>query len=148
VPWSVDLSAYAGKQVEVSITVATDPASLGLGACVDDWKIEAGGATVSSGGFEADDDGWTIGPPPEGTLNPENGWGRAQESFKEGGVVGTKDSVYTGFGFEGLNASSRNRFMGAVMRYLGVRTRPSGSPPPPPHPAPRPPSRRGSPRRR
>jgi hypothetical protein len=130
VPWNADLSAYAGKQVELSITVATDPASLGLGVWVDDWAINVGGAPQDSGGFEADDDGWTIGPPPEGTDNPENGWARAQESFKEGGVVGTKDSIYTGFGFEGMNASARPRFMGAAMRYLGVRGKPFSSPKP------------------
>ena len=73
-----------------SITVATDPASLGLGVWVDDTKVTVDGATVSETAFEADNDGWTVGPPPEGTENPENGWARAQESFKEGGVVGTE----------------------------------------------------------
>jgi hypothetical protein len=132
IPLRFDLSAYAGKQVEVSITVATDPASLGLGVWVDDAKITADGATVAETSFEDDNHGWEIGPPPEGTLNPENGWAREQESFKEGGVVGTNDSVYAGFAFEDMNAGARPQFMGAVMRYLGVQGhgKPSGSPPP------------------
>jgi zinc carboxypeptidase/immune inhibitor InhA-like protein len=130
VPWTVDLSEYAGQQVEVSITVATDPASLGLGVWVDQWSISADGAPVGSGGFEADDDGWTIGPPPDGTDNPENGWARAQESFKEGAVVATNDSIYSGFGFEGMNAKARPKFMGAAMRYLGIRAKPHSSPKP------------------
>jgi bacillopeptidase F (M6 metalloprotease family) len=33
--WKVDLSAYAGKQVEVSITYASDPGTQGLGVFVD-----------------------------------------------------------------------------------------------------------------
>jgi hypothetical protein len=129
VPWSVDLAAYAGQQVELSITVATDPASLGLGVWVDDWALTRSSGTIASGGFEADDDGWTIGPPPEGTLNPENGWSREQESFQEGGVVGTNDSVYAGFAFEDMDAKSRPKFMGAVMRDLGIRSKPHHSSP-------------------
>jgi murein tripeptide amidase MpaA len=129
VPWRVDLSPWAGKQIEVFITVATDPASLGLGVWVDDAKITVDGATVSETSFEDDNHGWTIGPPPEGTLNPENGWARAQESFKEGGVVGTNDSVYAGFAFEDMDATTRPKFMGAVMRYLGIRSKPHHSSP-------------------
>jgi murein tripeptide amidase MpaA len=132
VPWSVDLAAYAGKQVEVSITVATDPASLGLGVWVDSAEITTTGGTIDSEGFETDTGDWQIGPPPEGTLNPENGWQRAQESFKEGGVVGTKDSVYAGFAFEDMEAKARPKFMGAVMRYLGIKAKPHHSSPPKP----------------
>jgi murein tripeptide amidase MpaA len=130
VPWTADLSAYAGKKVEVSITVATDPATLGLGVWVDQWAITRSSGPIASGGFETDDDGWTIGDPPAGTDNPENGWGREQESFKEGAVVATNDSIYTGFGFEGMDAKTRPKFMGAVMRYLGIRSKPHHSPKP------------------
>jgi hypothetical protein len=127
VPWTVDLAAYAGKKVEVSITVATDPASLGLGVWVDNWAITRTSGPIAAGSFEADDDGWTIGDPPEGTLNPENGWSRDTESFKEGGVVGTNDSIYLGFAFEDMNAKTRPKFMGAAMRYLGIRSKPHHS---------------------
>ena len=34
-----DLSAYAGQQVEVSITYVTDPGTGGVGAFVDDTKV-------------------------------------------------------------------------------------------------------------
>ena len=37
-----DLSAYAGKQVEVSISYVTDPSTGGVGAFVDDTKVLAG----------------------------------------------------------------------------------------------------------
>jgi hypothetical protein len=98
---------------------------------VDATKVTVDGATVSETSFEDDNHGWTVGPPPEGTENPENGWARAQESFKEGGVVGTNDSVYAGFAFEDMDASTRPKFMGAVMRYLGIRTKPHHSSPTP-----------------
>jgi murein tripeptide amidase MpaA len=126
VPWTADLAAYAGKQVEVSITVATDPASLGLGVWVDAAQITTAGGTLDSEGFEVDTGDWVVGPPPPGTVNPENGWSREQESFKEGGVVGTTDSVYLGFAFEDMNAKARPKFMGAAMRYLGIRSKPHG----------------------
>jgi hypothetical protein len=106
---------------------------------VDDVKITDNTGTVAETSFEDDNHGWTVGPPPEGTDNPDNGWMRAQESFKEGGVVGTKDSVYTGFGFEGMNASVRPRFMGAVMRHLGIRGRSFSSAPKPSAPVASPP---------
>lgn len=49
-----------------------------------------------------------------GTQNPVVGWARNTEDFEEGPVVGTTDTVYTGFGFEGLaGASNRAAFMAA-----------------------------------
>ena len=40
----------------------------------------------------------------------------------EGAVVGTDDTVYTGFGFEGItrSAAKRAEFMRGVLRHLGV----------------------------
>ncbi len=61
--WSVDLSAYAGGQVEVSIAYVSDWATQGLGVFVDDIEVSTGEGTTS---FEAGDTGgWEItGPPP------------------------------------------------------------------------------------
>jgi hypothetical protein len=119
--WRIDLSAYAGKKIEVSISVASDPATTGLGLWVDDAKVTADGATLAETSFETDEGGWTIGPPPEGTANPENGWERTTEQFQEGPVVATDDTVYAGFGFEGIRtAAKRNEFMRGVLRQLGV----------------------------
>ena len=119
--WRIDLSAYAGKQIEVSISVASDPASLGLGLWLDDTKVTLDGATVAETSFETDEGGWTIGPPPEGTDNPVNGWERTTEQFQEGAVVATDDTVYTGFGFEGIRgAAKREEFMNGVLRQLGI----------------------------
>ena len=40
--WSIDLAAYAGKQVEVSITYVSDPAIQGLGVFLDKVVVTAG----------------------------------------------------------------------------------------------------------
>jgi hypothetical protein len=118
--WKIDLSAYVGKKVEVSITVATDPAVQGLGAWVDDTEIKVDGVSTATS-FEADDGGWLIGPPPPGTAKQENGWHRTDLQLDEGGVVGTDDSVYSGFGFEGISgADTRSQFMEGVLKHLGV----------------------------
>ena len=59
--------------------------------------------------FEADDGGWADGPPPEGTDTRSTAGRGAAEEFEEGGVVATDDTVYTGFGFEGINESRAQR---------------------------------------
>jgi hypothetical protein len=63
--WSVDLSDWAGSNVEVSISYVSDWAVQGIGAFVDD--IDAPGA-VGDADFEGDLDGWTV---MDGTTFPE-----------------------------------------------------------------------------
>ena len=43
--------------------------------------------------------------------------------FTEGGVVATDDTVYTGFGFEGINESARTEFLRRTLTHLGVAGR-------------------------
>jgi hypothetical protein len=128
VDWETDLTPWAGKKIRVNITVATDPASLGLGVWVDDAKIVVDGATVDETSFEDGLGDWAAGPPPAGTDSQENGWQSTGTSFVEGGVVATADSVYTGFGFEGMNAAARPEFMKRVMAHLGIAGKPAGNP--------------------
>ncbi len=135
VDWKTDLSAYAGKKIELYITVGTDPGTTGLGVWIDDAKVTTDGATLNETSFEDGLGAWTAGPPPEGTESLENGWQSTGRSFTEGGVVATDDSVYTGFGFEGVNAAARPELMKRVMAHLGVTgtpptTPPGGNPPP------------------
>ena len=59
-------------------------------------------------------------PPPEGTEFDDANWTRATQQFTEGGIVGTTDTIYTGFGFEGMNAAARPEFMKRALKYLGV----------------------------
>ena len=103
----------------------TDWGTLGLGVWVDDVKLTDGATTLESNDFETGLGGWTVGPPPAGTDVPTNGWERRTEEFKEGGVVATDDTLYTGFGFEGINESARNEFMKRTLTHLGVLAAPT-----------------------
>jgi hypothetical protein len=118
VPWSVDLSGYAGKQVEVSISYASDWSTQGLGVFVDDVDVLVNGASVASTSFEAGLDGWTVAGPPAGSGPNANNWARSQLAFEEGAVVVTRDTVYTGFGLEGLSPAARDDFVKRAMRHL------------------------------
>jgi hypothetical protein len=115
--WSVDLSGYAGQQVEVSISYASDWATQGLGVFVDDIEVSTGEGTTS---FEGGLDGWVVSGPPPGSAPNGNNFDRTTAAgFPEAAVVATKDTVYMGFGFEGITgAATRNDVMGRVMAYL------------------------------
>jgi hypothetical protein len=118
--WQVDLSAYAGKQVEVSISYTSDWAVQGLGAFVDQVEVSTGEGTTS---FEDDGDpmdGWTVPGPPTGTEANANDWEQTGSvGFEEAAVVSTPDTLWFGFGFEGItNAAVRNEVMGRAMSYL------------------------------
>jgi hypothetical protein len=117
VQWSVDLSAYAGKQVEVSIAYASDWSVQGLGTFVDDIVVSTGEGTTS---FETGMDGWTVtGPPPGSAPNSNNFVRTTAEGFPEGAAITTEDTIYFGFGFEGIaTPSARNAVMGRAIGYL------------------------------
>jgi hypothetical protein len=115
--WDVDLSAYAGKQVEVSISYMSDWSTQGLGVFLDDVRVEANGATVAQTSFETGLDGWTVAAPPDGS-GPSNSWSRSQQAFDSGAVVTTRDSVYAGFGLESLTPAVRDDFVKRAMRHL------------------------------
>ncbi len=126
--WTVDLSQYAGKKIDIRLSTVTDWGTLGLGTWIDDLRLSDGNTTLESNDFETDTGaGWTIGPPPAGTDNPTNGWNRRTKEFQEGGVVTTNDTVLTGFGFEGINETARNEFMKRTLTHLGVLSAPPPS---------------------
>ena len=120
--WTVDLTPFAGERVELFITNVTDWGTLGLGTWIDDAKLTLDDAVVESTDFESDNGGWEPAPPPEGTdfVEPAPNWTRATQQFTEGGIVGTKDTILTGFGFEGISAAQRPEFMKRSLKYLGV----------------------------
>ena len=78
--WTVDLSAYAGDDVEVSITYASDDLFQFNGVVVDDVVVSTGEGSTS---FEDDGDemdGWSVpGAPPRSAPNP-NDWIVATEA--------------------------------------------------------------------
>ena len=66
---------------------------------------------------------WTVGPAtgpaPGSAPNPNNFERLAAGGFKEGPVVATPDTLYFGFGFEGISTpSARNTVMARSMAYL------------------------------
>ena len=119
--WEIDLSAYAGKRVEIAIVAATDWGVGGLGAYLDDASTQVGGGAPVTTSFETDLGQWAAGPSPEGTPNPEPQWTRSQQQFQEGAVVGTTDTVYAGFEPGSMKtADERASFMREVLQHLGV----------------------------
>ncbi|HET9422668.1 MAG TPA: M14 family zinc carboxypeptidase [Nocardioides sp.] len=116
--WSIDLTPYAGKQVELSISYLTDWGTQGLGVFVDDTEITLDGVATETTSFEDGLGGWTAAPAPEGTRETNN-WNRSQKAFDEGAVTTTDDTVFTGFGAEGLtSAEMRNDFIARAMAHL------------------------------
>jgi hypothetical protein len=115
--WQVDLGAYAGQQVEVSVSYASDWATQGLGVFVDDVEVSTGEGNTS---FEAGMDGWTTPGAPPGSSPNANDYERTTAAgFPEGPVVTTPDSVYFGFGFEGISdEADRNEVMGRAVGHL------------------------------
>ena len=72
--WRVDLSPYAGSQVEVVLAYASDSVVQQDGVFVDDVTVSTGEGTTS---FEDDGntlDGWTVVGPPPGSAANENDW--------------------------------------------------------------------------
>lgn len=78
--WRIDLAAYAGTSVEVSLTLASDEIVSPNGVYVDDVVGPNGSGTTS---FEDDYepwDGWRVPGPPEGSPGNAGDWRRASES--------------------------------------------------------------------
>ena len=115
--WNVDLSAYAGGQAEVSIAYASDWSVQGLGVFVDDIAVSTGEGSTS---FESGLDGWAAAGPPAGSAPNGNNFIRTTAAgFPEGAVVKTADTLYFGFGFEGITSVAvRNEVMGRSMSHL------------------------------
>jgi len=112
----LDLSAYAGKTVELFISYATDWGGVQtLGAVVDD--IELSGYPLED--FEVGMGQWTESSPPPGS-SAYNNWERITEAFfPEGSSIRTENSLYLGFGFEAIDtANKRSTLMDRVMKYF------------------------------
>ena len=110
----MDLSAYAGKTVEIYISYASDWGTQNLGVFVDD--IEISGQPLED--FEDGTGDWTISVAPgSGAFN---NWVRITGAgFPEGPAMRTADSVYLGFGFEAIDTlDNRKAVMDRVMQYL------------------------------
>ena len=87
--WDVDLSAWAGKTVEVSISYASDDVVQRKGLFVDDIVSSTGEGDT---GFENDGDtldGWTVPGAPDGSAPNPNDWiaGTVADTPDPAGVV-------------------------------------------------------------
>jgi hypothetical protein len=121
--WSIDLSAYRGKQVELSIVFATDWGTLTVpGAMIDDTRVTAG-SNVSETSFETQGDfgGWAIpGAHPEGPSTNLNDWIQSERiPFEDAAVTMTDFGLMFGFGLEGVNGSgNRAVLMDRMLDHL------------------------------
>ncbi|MGD1218127.1 M14 family zinc carboxypeptidase [Streptomyces krungchingensis] len=116
---SFDLSAYAGKSVEVSLAYITDPGSGGHGVLADDASVVVGGTATETEGFETSFGPWKVSGPPPGSPAVLKDWARYGELFKTYGAVTTKDTVLLGFGLEHVTAAAdRAALVGKALTAL------------------------------
>jgi hypothetical protein len=115
--WIMDLGAYAGGDVEIRISYASDWATQGLGVFIDDVTLPDGSSTSFEGG---DTGGWVAsGPPPGSAPNVNNFIFTTAAGFPEGATITTEDTLLFGFGFEAITgADTRAEVMGRAMDYL------------------------------
>ncbi|MCV2462245.1 M14 family zinc carboxypeptidase [Streptomyces sp. ICN988] len=97
-----DLSAYAGKSVELSIAYVTDPGSGGRGVLADEASLVVGGTATQTEGFETSLGAWQVSGPPAGSPAVLKDWTRTGTLFQTYGAVTTDDTVLLGFGLEHL----------------------------------------------
>lgn len=117
--WDLDLSAFAGSEVELVISYVTDWGTLGTGVFVDDTSVIVDGATVRQTSFETDLGGWEILGPPEGSSGGTEGWVRSEAVVVTWAAITTPDTVLHGFGFEGITTEAeRNEVMARTLDHL------------------------------
>lgn len=78
----------------------------------------ADGVSVTDTGFEEDLSGWTVAGPPAGSVANTTDWIRTQLGFEEGAITTTKDTIYAGFGYEGLAPAERDDLVARSMAHL------------------------------
>ncbi|MDN3256983.1 M14 family metallopeptidase [Streptomyces sp. MA25(2023)] len=114
-----DLSAYAGKSVEVSIAYVTDPGSGGRGVLADDASLVVGGTATQTEGFETSLGAWQVAGPPAGSPAVLKDWTRTGTLFQTYGAVTTDDTVLLGFGLEHLTEpAARTALVRQALRAL------------------------------
>ncbi|MFG3187120.1 M14 family metallopeptidase [Streptomyces nigra] len=101
-----DLSAYAGKSVEISLSYVSDPGFGGRGVLADQASLVVGGTAVETEGFETSLGAWSVTGPPPGSPAVLKDWARTGTLFQTFGAVTTRDTVLLGFGLEHLPSAA------------------------------------------
>jgi murein tripeptide amidase MpaA len=116
---SFDLSAYAGRNIEVSLAYVTDPGSGGHGVLADDASLVVGGSATETEGFETSLGAWKVAGPPAGSPAVLKDWTRTGALFQTYGAVTTDDTVLLGFGLEHVtSAADRKTLIGKAIASL------------------------------
>ncbi|MGH2792510.1 MAG: zinc carboxypeptidase, partial [Actinomycetota bacterium] len=102
---AVDLSGFAGDEVEVAISYVTDPNTGGVGAFVDDTHVIVDGVD-SADGFEGATSTWTVGGPPAGSAPNAGNWQISEKLVNAFAGTTTEDSLLLGFGLEQLSTDA------------------------------------------
>lgn len=112
--WAIDLSAYAGSSVEVSISHVSQSQS--VGASID--AVQVGEEPVES--FEDGLGAWSIaGPPPGSPANAVELGRGGFEDYPAGPIVLTERTAYLGFGLEGITSeAARHDLVGRLLERL------------------------------
>ena len=105
-----DLGAFAGDQVEISVSYVSDPSSAGVGAFVDDTRVEVDGVDRPelADGFEGPTSLWSPGTTPPGSPPTSTEWQIGGRLVDNAAATATEDTLLLGFGLEQL-ASDRDR---------------------------------------
>ena len=114
--WSIDLGAYHGQTVEISIAYVSDWATQGIGVFLDDITLPDGTSTS----FESGLDGWAVTGPPEGSAPNANNFIETDASgFPVGNAIATPHSLLFEFGLEGVSTEAeRNAVMARALEEL------------------------------
>jgi hypothetical protein len=118
---AVDLSAYAGEQVEVSIAYVTDPGGGGIGAFLDDTRLVTNAGTLFTDGFEGET-GWAVAAAPPGSPQNAGQWEIGLEPLEFFAGTSTNDTLLLGFGLEQVATDAdRTTLVRQALEGLGVR---------------------------
>jgi hypothetical protein len=99
-PVEYDLSAFAGQQVEVSISYVSDVFVGVIGAFVDDTRVIIDGVSTNEDGFEGAASAWTPTGPPEGSPGNGTDWQIGEKLLNLYAATATEDTLLLGFGLE------------------------------------------------
>ncbi|MFB7862080.1 M14 family zinc carboxypeptidase [Streptomyces sp. NPDC056069] len=115
---SIDLSAYAGRKVELAVSYVSDPGTGEMGAFLDELRLTAGSVSDTEG-FESGMGDWSVPGAPAGSPGNTNDWKSSAALFHSQAAVTTRDTVLLGFGLEHVpNATDRANLLGRALTSL------------------------------